>query len=95
MTAEVLFEDAMEFSAGLGEIYSCLHNLVKNIRESLCIDLCIDSSSVGLPMLKQRIDPEMGVEDPGKQYRAIENLQILGFSFVQLAVMLCPGVLIW
>ena len=29
MTPEVLFEDAMEFSAGLGEIYSCLHNLAK------------------------------------------------------------------
>ena len=61
MTAELLFEDAMEFSAGLGEIYSCLHNLViqlvKNIRELLCIDLCKDSGSVGLPILKQRIDP--------------------------------------
>ena len=54
MTAELLFEDAMEFSAGLGEIYSCLHNiviqLVENIRESLCIGLCKDSGSVGLPI---------------------------------------------
>ena len=74
MTAELLFEDVMEFSAGLGEIYSCLQNLViqlvENIREFLCIDLCKDSGSVGLPILKQRIDPEMGVEDPGKQYQA-------------------------
>ena len=69
MTAELLFEDAMEFSAGLGEIYSCLHNLViqlvENVRESLCIDLCKDSGSVGLPILKV-----MGVEDPDKQYPA-------------------------
>ena len=64
--------------------------LVENIRESLCIDLCKDSGSVGLPILKQRIDPEMGIEDPGEQYQAIENLQKLGLSFVQLAVMLCP-----
>ena len=32
MTAELLFEDAMEFSAGLGEIYSCLHNLVMQFK---------------------------------------------------------------
>ena len=53
MTPEVLFEDAIEFSTGLGEIYSCLHNpviqLVENIRESLYIDLCKDSGSDGLP----------------------------------------------
>ena len=55
MTPEVLFEDAMmEFFTGLEEIYSCLHNLViqlvENIRESLCTDLCKDSGSVGLPV---------------------------------------------
>ena len=76
MTAELLSEDAMEFSAGLdlGETYSCLHNLViqlvENIREFLCIDLCKDSGSVGLPIIKQKKDPEMSVEDPGKQYQA-------------------------
>ena len=65
MTPEVLFKDAIEFSPGLGEIYSCLQNLliqlVENIKESLCIDLCKDSGSVGLPILQQRIGPELGM----------------------------------
>ena len=42
MTSEVLIEDTMEFSTGLGEIYSCLHNLViqlmENIREPFVQD---------------------------------------------------------
>ena len=35
MTAELLFEDAMEFSAGLGEIYSCLHKIVIQLVENI------------------------------------------------------------
>ena len=35
ITPEVLFEDAMEFSTGFGEIYSCLHNLEIQFRKAV------------------------------------------------------------